>query len=577
MRTGRGLLVLLLAVSLAVSACTGIPSSSPPLTVRTVGPNSGSATTEIGPRAGDEPRSIVQGFLRAAVSADAKHSGSRQFLTADAGSRWQDGTTTIVNSYQVLLADTRGDTSTVTVTGQRVGQLDAHGVYTPERSGSGVAPSSTFVFTVQRTNGAWRIASLPVGVLISLPDFETYYTDRILYFYDNTKSQLVPDVRYSALRDLSQVVEWLLAQVLAGPRPELVQAVRNEIPDQVDARRATVSVGDVIQIEIPGSSQLDDAAQQRLATQLAYTFGPVSFSARFTLTDSGKAVPIPGVGTVFSASDFAGMGSDSVATDAHRYYIRNGGVVDGVDDRPLPGTVGNGAYGLTALALSRPRGASLQVAGLGNAGLLLGGNSILAAVSLPSTQLSRPDFRPGTDQVWIGAGGAIYRVGPDRRAQLVALPATIGGLPHGQILTLRFSPDGVRVAVVVKAADGSASLRVGSVITQGSTVSVDDFVPITPVGLSVEDVAWKDATSLLILASVNGGEPQVWSLRSDGSSLDIVQSAGLPPGLRTIAAMIGQPALVGSDGPALWIQSAGGWSSLSGTGQTDGSAPAYSE
>jgi hypothetical protein len=303
----------------------------------------------------------------------------------------------------------------------------------------------------------------------------------------------------------------------------------------------------------------------------------VSFSARFTLTDSGKAVPIPAVGTVFSVSDFAGMGSDSIAAAAHRYYLRSGGVVDGVDDRALPGPVGSGAYGLTSVALSRNRTGSLQIAGIGNAGLVLGSSTSLAAVSLPATQLGRPDYRPGTSEVWVAAGGAIYRVGTDRRAQAVALPTSIGGLPRGQILTLRFSPDGVRLAVVVKGADGSTSVRVGSVITQGSMVSLDDFVPVTPTGLTVEDVAWKDATTLLMLAAVNGEQPQVWTLRSDGSSLDIVQAAGLPPGLRTIAAVIGQPAVVASDGPALWIQSAGGWSSLSGTGETDGSAPAYSQ
>jgi hypothetical protein len=569
--------VVLVVGLLIIAGCSGIPRSSRPETIRPIDGSSPVAAVDIGPQAGAEPRSIVSGFLQAAAaSSDAHHSGSRQYLTSDAGSRWQDSPVTIVNDIQIQLADSRGETSTVKVTGQEVGSIDASGIYSAQRAGSGLSKQKTFTFTLKRGNNAWRIDQLPAGVLIRKSDFEANYAARPVYFYDLGQTQLIPDLRYSALSG-QELAEWLLAQILAGPRPELVQSVRNELPNDLDVtRKATVTANDRIVLDIPGSSQLDGPARTRLATQLAYTFGPVVYSARVSLTDAGKPVAIPSIGTAFSMLDFPGKGPDSFITDARRFYLRTGGLVNGTDNKAVAGPVGNGTYGLTSMALRQTTAGGLQLAGLGKAGLVMGSAAgPLAAVSLPPGALSRPEFQPGSAEAWIGVGANIYRVGTDRRAHLVSVPATVGGSNVARVVALRFSPDGARLAVVLQGNDGTRSLWIGSVTQSDHNVSIAIITPVTPVALNVADVAWKDATTLFMIASAPNAEPQVWTVQSDGSYLDVVQSSGLSRGLRSIAAVAGEPPLVVTDGPAIWVQRGSGWEQLSGSEGAAGYGPAY--
>jgi len=574
----KGVLRLALVVAVLVGGgCSGVPRSSRPEVVRTIVGHESSAAAELAPKPRDEPRSIVSGFLSAAVSSDARHSGSRQFLTADAGGKWQDSAVTILNDYQVQLPDTRGDTSTVTVTGQRVGQLDARGIFTPELKDVGVGEMQSFSFGLIRTNGEWRIDHLQPGVLIKKADFQAYYSARPIYFFDTTESILVPDLRYSALRD-EGLAEWMMSQILAGPRPELAQTVQNEVPDQVDPRRVTVKITDHITIELPGASQIDGLGRQRLAAQLAYTLGAIPFSSpSLTLTDSGQAVDIPTIGTMFNAVKFPGLGPDSVQPAVQPYYLRGGGLISGVDDKPVPGLVGSGGYGLTSVALRRaPRG-DLRVIGVAVDKLYLGSSSgPLSKVDLPRGGVGRPDWLPRSSSAFVGVGQAIYRIGDNGRPTQVSVPSTLGGgLSAGDILALRFSPDGVRLAVLLRGVDGTSAVWLGSVVRAANNISIENLEPVTPVALAVTDVTWSDATNLLLIGTRPGDEQRVWSVQSDGSYLQPRDIGGLPRGLQGIAAAPGQDPLVATAGPAIWVQTGVGWGSLTGTEQTVGYSPTF--
>jgi hypothetical protein len=79
-----------------------------------------------------------------------------------------------------------------------------------------------------------------------------------------------------------------------------------------------------------------------------------------------------------------------------------------------------------------------------------------------------------------------------------------------------------------------------------------------------------------MVAGTPDGEPQMYTVKSDGSYLDAVPSTGLPRGITDVAATVGQAPVVSAGTPGtVWIQTFNGWASLSGGGQTDGYAPAY--
>ncbi|MGX7680688.1 LpqB family beta-propeller domain-containing protein [Jatrophihabitans sp. DSM 45814] len=568
----RNLVALVVLAVFLLVGCSGVPQSSRPEVVRTLGGNATPTAPEVAPTPGAGPRDIVLGFLNAtANSSDANHSGARQFLTTQAGSKWQDTSVTIVADFQAQAQNVNApDSSSVVVNYQQVGSLDAAGVYAPTLTGSGTALNSTETFTLAKVNGQWRISEPPNGVIITRTTFDAKYNAQKIYFFNAAQTKLVPDVRYSALTDQSALAKWVLIQLVAGPQPQLSQAVKSAMPDQVDGRPPSISLKDTVDIELPGSAQLNDKSQTLLATQLANTFSEFNFSSTFRLLDSGNPVDVPFVGTVFSPSNFS-IGVASPTHSAQSFYLFDGGLIDGTTNKPLPGPVGNGAYDLTSVAVRRAENGSLQIAGRGSAGLLIGTSAALAPVRLPPGAIGRPEWQPGTTNVWVGVGDSIYRVGANQKFTEFPLPAPLSGVPGGKIDVIRFSPDGVRVAVIARGGGGHQSLWIGSLSQTTTTSGLDNFQQITPNDMSVDDVAWTTATSLAMIASTPGDAAQAWEIQSDGYARETMSTGGdLPRGLLAVAAAPdapGQPVAVSSDDPAaVWIQAGQQWTPLASRG-----------
>jgi hypothetical protein len=572
MKHWMGLLLLLGLLA----GCTGVPTDSAPQVVRTFDRGGGQSQPKTTPQAGAGPRDIVINFLYAGVAADAGHSQSRQFLTSAAARKWQDNTVTVVDETTTGLPTITGKGATVEVVGRRVGQLDASGVYSPSLKGTGVGDQETFTFDLIQVDGQWRIDQLQPGVLINQLAFNRSYLARKLYFFDSAESTLVTDLRYSALGGQA-LATWLLTALLAGPRPELAQSVVNEVPDQVG--RPSVVNGDPIVVEMPGTNQLDVNGRNRLATQLAYTLTQTRFvpGTQLKLTDSGRPVVIPAAhGSTFSAVNFSAAGPDSVAPGVQPYFLRDGAVINGIDNKPISGVLGQAASGRSSVALRRNTAGELQVAAVSATGLEIGSTARLSKVKLPAGRLSRPEWRPHAADVWIGVGvrGSIFRVSPQGAPKQVSITSPVGGLPPGQVLALRFSSDGVRLAAVLRAADGTMTAWIGSVVTSASDVRIDSFEPLTPARLVVSDVAWADATKLLMVARAPNDETRVWQVMSDGSALAALTNIGLPGAPTSIAAASQQSPLVSASN-SIWTQRGSSWTSFPGSTPTQGTNPVY--
>jgi len=272
--------------------------------------------------------------------------------------------------------------------------------------------------------------------------------------------------------------------------------VVNEVPDQIDPRRTNV-VSDVrIQVEMPGTAQIDGVGKQRLAEQLAFTFGLIQSSpSTLRLTDGGKPVSIPGVGDDFSTSDFPAVGPSSVLTSVPFFYLRNG-VLIGSDGKPIPGRINEGHYGLTGVSLRPGVKGEARVVAVSATALLMGSLAAgLVRVPVPAATLSRPEWRPNSDDAWVGTERGLFRIGADSRPVSIVATSSRGSLPAGRVTALRFSTDGSRLALVLQAADRTSALWIGSVVTSGAEVRIDSLEPITPSALSVFDIAWSSATS----------------------------------------------------------------------------------
>ena len=87
-------------------------------------------------------------------------------------------------------------------------------------------PDPGAIELLQTPNG-WRIDRLPNGVFLDWQQFQAAYKRYTLYFIDPTGKTVVPDPRYVAASDPDLLATELVNKLLAGPRPEMANAVRN--------------------------------------------------------------------------------------------------------------------------------------------------------------------------------------------------------------------------------------------------------------------------------------------------------------------------------------------------------------
>jgi hypothetical protein len=573
------LLPALSAAVVLLSACTGVPTSSSPQVVRPVNVAPPSSPAVSRPAFNADPRTMVIDFLNANALIDDNHATARSFLTPDAKNRWSDTTVSVVDVLQVGNV-TNGS---VTVRGRELGSISALGIYTPVLQGDGSGGVSVpFAFGMKKVQGQWRIDTLTSGLILTSAEFQRVYQQREIYFYDRTEKHLVPDTRYSALSDPSLLANWLVRQLVTGPRPELQNAWTRELPAQSDPRRVTVSLGASAKVELPGASKLDSGTREHLAGQLALTLDRVLPGTVITILDGGNPVLIPSAGgTRFTASGFRSA-VNPPNNSPPLFYISSGAVVDAQGKR-LEGELGTGQLHLTSIALaSQPGSQDLLAAGTSgpasDARLLIGTQRTGLHPTTLHGRLSRPAWAPNLNEVWVGVGSQVYLI--TRGGTPTVVPVAGTGTVTGRVSALRFSPEGSRVAMVLTARDGgSAQVWVGSVVrTPGQAqVRIDSLEPITPEGIAVNDVAWNDQLKLFVVGRVLSSthEYNVYEVQVDGSLWTPRQVINLPGQPDSITVSENVPAWV-SVGGTVWTQTGGSWSNP-GDKTTYGDNPTYLE
>jgi hypothetical protein len=579
----RTILAVVIVGGFAVAGCTTVPNASDPSIVRQV-PNNDPGQQSCDPvRSGTLPATIVQNFLDASAGTDPDHACARSLLTGEQRSRWSDDTATVVDRPVVGLP-VGGDTvKRVTVTGHEIGTIDAFGVYSPllrgDGTGTGASPISQ-TFVLKKARGEWRIDSLQKGLLLSATQFEEQYRQLVVYFYDVSEDHLVPDPRYTQLLDPSAVASWLVAQLAAGPRGGL----QTGLPNQTQANLVHVVFPDAgstapTQITVPGASRLDRANRNRLAAQLAATLGQEPQIIDMEVTDGvgGPAVVIPAVGEKVFTPGQLGRRYQITPPEGRLFYVNDGAVFQ-ENGRRLSGKVGSGAYGLSSVALRQGAGGALQIAGTRISGkqqvLDIGTPDQMFATTVHGV-LSRPAWAPDVNEVWVGDGSDLKRVSTSGAVHTVPVDA-VGGRVTGTVMAVRLSPEGSRVAVVLRNPSGDAQVYIGAVVRGSAQVRVADLAPISPQGIAVRDVAWNDQLKLFAIGvdSRTGGWG-LYEVQCDGSLWTLRSNSGLPQAPESLTVATQSLAAVATGG-TVYQQHGGSWQALVGD-ETRGSNPVYVE
>jgi hypothetical protein len=553
-------ILIVLATLLGAAGCVTVPISGPIEKVE--GQEAGCqncVNVQVQPPGvGDKPRDIVEGYLRATSNYQPNYSVAKQFLSQMAVEKWspESGASIYTGSPTAT-----ANPETVRLTGRLVGGL------LPDRTYIARDQDLQIDFRLVQENGEWRIDDPPPGLMVAEYSFTSFYQPYDLYFVGNSTS-LVPDhIHLPALSNPANVASALMKALLKGPSKWLKPAVASVIPPNTSLSVDSVTITDGI-AEVPLSDSvlaLPDPQRSLLAAQIVYTLRQVGGvrGVLIKVDEQPYRVPVPGSDpTSFTIPvDAIPREIDPVpfVSEDQLYAVRRGAVelirttTNTPAPEPLGGPLGKAAFHVDALAVSATntdlavttdrrttlRRASIATGAPGTPKTLLSG----------VTDLLRPQFtRYG--EIWeIGRQG-----GPRQRMWMFTdkkIDVVTPDLGDEEVTAFKISPDGTRMALVRRTARGGSELGLAKIIRSPDKITVDGWQVLNTAQTSmppirtIADVAWLDATELLVLGAADSasayapyrvvadasritpeGEPQNW---------DAVELAVLP---RTQAAII---------------------------------------
>jgi hypothetical protein len=530
-------IVLALACLLAAAGCVSVPTSGPIETVGGQQPGCQNClNVEVAlPAPGAKPKEIVEGYLRATSNYQPNYSVAKQFLTKMTAEKWSpEGEVTIYIERSVTATTKKPDV--VRLEGRHVGSLGADRTFTAHDE-----EMSIDFGLAKDENGEWRINRLPkAGLMVNKVYFESFYQNYNLYFVGSGGSLVPNPIWIPALRNPANVASALVKALLNGPSKWLKPAVSTAIPPNTSLSVDSVTITDGI-AEVPLSDSLQalsDAQRSLLAAQIVYTLRQVGGVKGVLIKVNQQPYRLPGSdpSTLAVSVDAISpnMGPVPSLAGDQLYVVSKGlaGLRPGAVARvtttsgspnvsALPGPLGEGRYAVDALAVS-----------VTNTDLAVTTNSHTTLLRTPIvtedtnktgktstttepqillrgvSRLLKPQFtRSG--EIW-----AIEGPSDSQRMWMFKAddnkPIEINWSLPKNVTAFKISPDGTQMALVRQAGIRS-ELGIARIIRSDTQVVVDGWraldttqTYVQPQIERIHDIAWLDATELLVLGGPAG-------------------------------------------------------------------------
>src|ERR1700760_397954 len=430
----RRILPLLLALLLA--GCAGVPSSSAPQAIGTIDRPAPSNLPK--PTPGMDPDVLLREFLKATADPANRHLAARQFLTQSASNAWDDAGSAELIDHVVFVETHSAERVSVSMRAEVLGSLSDMGVF---ETAGGPFPDPGPIELV-KTPGGWRIDKLPDGVFLDWQQFQSTYKRNTLYFADPTGKTVVPDPRYVAVSDADQLATELVSKLVAGPRPEMDNTVRNLLGPplrlrgpvtRADGGKTGVGRGyGGARIDLENLSTTDPHSRQLLAAQIIWTLSRAGINGPYVINADGAALD-DRFADGWQTSDVAATdpgAADGAAAGLHALVGGSLVSLDGQNAPHVPGPFGV-TPNQTAAAVSRTGQEAASVVTL-NAGAPdmasslwvgpIGGNPLQA---MDGRTLSRPTWSLD-EAVWVVVdGNNVVRTVQDASGQPGRIPVDI--------------------------------------------------------------------------------------------------------------------------------------------------------
>jgi lipoprotein LpqB-like beta-propeller protein/sporulation and spore germination protein len=458
---------VLAALSLLVvvlSGCAGVPSSSAPQAIGTVDRPAPPSLPK--PTPGMDPDVLLREFLKATADPANRHLAARQFLTESASQAWDDaGSALLIDN--VVFVETRGpDRVSVSMRADILGSLSDVGVF---ETGEGALPDPGPIDLI-KTPGGWRIDRLPNGVFLDWQQFQSTYKRNTLYFADPTGKTVVPDPRYVAVSDSDQLATELVSKLIAGPRPEMANTVRNLLGPplrlrgpvtRADGGKTGVGRGyGGARIDLENLSTTDPHSRQLLAAQLIWTLSRAGINGPYVINADGAALD-DRFADGWETSDVAATDPGAFEGAAAGLHALIGGSLVSLDGQRAPRV--EGSFGQmpdqVAASLSRTGQEAASIVTLRPgapdqaSSLWVGPLGGPAAQAMDGRALSRPSWSLD-DAIWVVVDGInVVRAIQDASGQPARIPVDSTAVSTrfpGVITEMQLSRDATRAAMVIE-------------------------------------------------------------------------------------------------------------------------------
>ncbi len=519
MRSVAERLAIVLATVL-LAGCASVPTSGPVAHHTPQGANvdGGVRVDPLPPSDGASPLLIVEGFLHAMSTYQPDYAVARKYLTEQASKEWHPEDGVQVYADGVPLTDAG---SSVRLMAQPVGQVDARGIYTT--ADEKADPIRQDFALVKNAEGQWRISKPPVGLLLSRYLFSTGFTDVNLHFLDATGSVLVPDSRFFASGD--QAIQAAVEAELDGPSDWLKPAVQPIDTAGVSVVSLDLDRTGLVKITLGGmASSLSAAERQRLLAELAFTLSSFSQVTGLTVaTDAGPWLDPAGRAVVTTASysqlspDNSGSSGLLFAVEGEDRKVRQ---VRNINDSSQSVEVVNG---LTSPGALTANAAATELAAVSADGRVLEVSRIgetKARQLRTGTELLRPDYgRNG--ELWSATAASIRQLKVFRADAEV--PVDTSAVPDLPVVAMRLSPDGVRLALVLKVGKAT-QVGLATIVRQGESLRLGSWRPLAlaaggATSGTASDIGWTNATGLAVLVTGDSGDSSVLKSTEDADTV----------------------------------------------------------
>ncbi len=580
-------------VALTVTACSGLPNSSPVQSGRSVNEKVAPEVRIVvsPPRPGASQEQIVRDFFRAGAAfqdnADNGQPVGNAYLAPGSVGRWRPGTSvTVFDRLQIVAVEQLpGDQVRATV--GVVATVDHTGQYREAAPGT----VAQVVLGLVRVSGEWRI-ELPTegfGLWLNTDDFGRVFDPHRVYYPTAGGKHLVPDVRWFAG---GPRLVTALARAQLGPVPSyLAGAVDTGFPGDVTLAVDAVSVENGIATVVltPPASATDVAHRRAIWAQLVATLLPVPgvTAVAVEVQGAGRLTVPEVVGTLRSPSD-VGFGAEPLPLP-RTVLLRTGERLASIDvsrlddldslgptkspssattvTGPTASAGGNAASPGSSPAADLPSiptayvGLAVSADGADLAAVAADGGELArwhdrGRVSVPA--LAPVMLRPAYDalgRLWVAGnsadGGQLWTF--DARAPLdIAAPVAAPWLAGRVLVAVAVSRDGSRVSTVSTALDGAdVRLDVAGVVRDGShrpMALAEPYRQGDPLA-RISDVVWIDDTTMAALGSVgNDDAPRPWIVQL-GQGIGLRRIGIADPATNLIPVAAGARYLVSTSGP----------------------------